>query len=87
MLDVTQILTHTKNIAEQKQVTVSALVLSDEQVRLRIERFALMANNVTYAASGFAIGYWQFFLVPEDGCAPHGFAGGLRHLFSRGIGV
>jgi hypothetical protein len=42
------------------------LALSDRQVRLRIERFALTANNVTYAASSFAIGYWQFFHVAED---------------------
>ena len=43
------------------------MALSDRQVRLRIERFALTANNVTYAASSFAIGYWQFFHVAEDG--------------------
>ncbi|MAD95255.1 MAG: hypothetical protein CML33_07140 [Rhodobacteraceae bacterium] len=67
MPDVTQILTHTKKITEQKQVTAPVLAPSDRQVRLRIERFALTANNVTYAASGFAIGYWQFFHVAEDG--------------------
>ena len=61
MSDVTQILTHTHKITEQKLVTVSSAALSDGQARLRIERFALTANNVTYAASGFAIGYWKFF--------------------------
>jgi len=47
MPDVTQILTHTKKITEQKQVTAPVLAPSDRQVRLRIERFALIANNVT----------------------------------------
>ncbi len=31
------------------------------QVRLRIERFALTANTVTYATVGDTIGYWDFF--------------------------
>lgn len=65
MSDVTQVLTHTKKITEQKLVTVPASPLSAGQARLRIERFALTANNVTYAASGFAIGYWKFFPTAE----------------------
>ena len=35
--------------------------LADGQVRFRIERFALTANNVTYAAVGEGLGYWDFF--------------------------
>ena len=31
------------------------------QVRMRIERFAVTANNVTYAATGDILGYWDFF--------------------------
>ena len=65
MSDVTQILTHTHKITEQKLVTVPPSTLSEGQARLRIERFALTANNVTYAASGFAIGYWKFFPTAE----------------------
>lgn len=65
MADVTQVLTHTKQITEQKLVTVRAAPLSAGQARLRVERFALTANNVTYAASGFAIGYWKFFPAAE----------------------
>lgn len=61
MSDVTQVLTHTQNITEHKLVNVPPSVLSEGQVRLRIERFALTSNNVTYAASGFTIGYWKFF--------------------------
>lgn len=37
------------------------------QVRLHLESFALTANNVTYAATGFQIGYWRFFPSGVEG--------------------
>ena len=44
--------------------------LADGQVRVVIDRFALTANNITYAAFGAAMNYWQFFPVTgEDGAA------------------
>ena len=51
---------------------VAQVPLSQGQARLKLESFALTANNVTYAASGFAIGYWQFFPtgVPGQGLVP-----------------
>ena len=41
--------------------------LGDGQVRVRIERFALTSNNITYAAFGEAMSYWQFFPSGEEG--------------------
>lgn len=35
--------------------------LRPDQVRFRVERFALTANNVTYAVVGDMLGYWKFF--------------------------
>jgi len=35
--------------------------LDDGEVLLRVERFAFTSNNVTYAAVGEQVGYWQFF--------------------------
>ncbi|NNF39875.1 MAG: DUF2855 family protein [Woeseiaceae bacterium] len=35
--------------------------LGDGAIRVRIERFAFTANNITYAVVGEQIGYWQFF--------------------------
>jgi hypothetical protein len=35
--------------------------LAPGQVRFRIDRFALTANNVTYAVVGDMLGYWDFF--------------------------
>jgi hypothetical protein len=35
--------------------------LAPGQVAVRIDRFALTANNVTYGVAGDALGYWKFF--------------------------
>lgn len=46
--------------------------LADGQVRLRIDRVALTANNITYAAFGEAMHYWEFYPCsdPQRGCIP-----------------
>jgi hypothetical protein len=38
-----------------------------QQVRLRVDRFSLTANNITYAAFGDAMQYWRFFPADEEG--------------------
>lgn len=50
----------------------AARPLAEGQVRLRVEHFALTANNLTYAAFGEAMKYWQFFPAadPAWGCLP-----------------
>lgn len=35
------------------------------EVQLRVERFALSTNNVTYATQGDKLGYWRAFPAPE----------------------
>ena len=40
--------------------------LADGEVLTRIERFAYTANNITYAATGEMLGYWQFFPPAGD---------------------
>jgi hypothetical protein len=46
--------------------------LADRQIRVCIDSFALTSNNITYAAFGEAMSYWQFFPTGEDGwgCIP-----------------
>jgi hypothetical protein len=39
--------------------------LDEGEAQLRVERFALSANNVTYAALGERLGYWRLFPAPE----------------------
>ena len=40
---------------------------ADGQALLRVERFGLTANVITYAVAGDTIGYWRFFPAGEDG--------------------
>lgn len=49
------------NIAEGHLVDASPATLADGEVRLKLQNFALTANNVTYAATGEELGYWRFF--------------------------
>lgn len=66
-----------KDITNTRMESVTPAPLAEGQARLKLQSFALTANNVTYAASGFAIGYWSFFptgvagqgLVPVWGVA------------------
>lgn len=46
--------------------------LADGDVRFAIDRFALTANNITYAAFGDAMNYWGFFPTGDaaTGCIP-----------------
>jgi hypothetical protein len=41
--------------------------LAEGQIRLRVNHFALTSNNITYAAFGGAMNYWNFFPSHEAG--------------------
>lgn len=56
-----RILVDQQKITTVMQNDVTPADLHPREARIALESFALTANNVTYAASGFAIGYWQFF--------------------------
>ena len=43
----------------------AALEVADGQVLLRVDDFALTANNVTYAVAGDMLNYWAFFPAPD----------------------
>ncbi len=67
-----RILVDQQKITETQLEATTPQPLSEGQARVKLESFALTANNVTYAASGFAIGYWKFFPtdVPGQGLVP-----------------
>ena len=74
-------------LATTRVATLPDAVLAEGQVRLRIDRFAYTSNNITYAAFGEAMSYWQFFPVQSDadgtawGCIPvWGFADVVQSL-------
>ena len=53
-------------LREMKIVEREQGELSDGAVRVRIEKFGLTANNISYAVSGSAIGYWGYFPAEEE---------------------
>jgi hypothetical protein len=74
----TRFLVRKDSLDETRLQTTEDSPLADGQVRVRVDSFALTANNITYAAFGNAMNYWQFFPVQEEswGCIPvWGFAG------------
>jgi len=52
-----------RQIANTQLDTLPAVALAPGQARLQIERVALTANNISYAATGDLLQYWQFFPV------------------------
>ncbi len=63
--------------------------LEPGQARLAIECFALTANNITYAAFGEAMKYWQFFPAPDAawGCLPVWGFGTVTESRAEGVAV
>lgn len=49
------------NLRDTSWATAPESPLADGKARLKVDAFALTANNVTYATFGDAMGYWNFF--------------------------
>ncbi|MBA4048786.1 MAG: DUF2855 domain-containing protein [Sphingomonas sp.] len=68
----TKLLVSRTAIDQAKIVERDASPIAEGEIRVATRRFALTANNISYALSGEAIGYWRFF--PDDeagwGCVP-----------------
>jgi Protein of unknown function (DUF2855) len=63
-----EIVTVTKSNLRQMAVIAKQFHPLDEgAVRLKVESFAVTANNVTYAVIGDMFGYWNFFPTGADG--------------------
>ena len=60
------------NIKKTKWLSAAPAPLAPGQARMRVEHFAFTANNVTYAAFGDLMKYWQFFPQADAGfgCIP-----------------
>ncbi|WP_162578374.1 DUF2855 family protein [Variovorax sp. PBS-H4] len=72
MSTTTQLLIRKDDLSSTRVHTSQDAALAEGQVRLRIDRFALTSNNITYAAFGDSMNYWQFFPTGEEGwgCIP-----------------
>jgi hypothetical protein len=80
-------------LATTRLQTLADVPLATGQVRVAVERFALTSNNITYAAFGEAMNYWQFFPVAPDadgtawGCIPVWGFGTVRQSLHPGVAV
>lgn len=64
-MTITQVEVRRKSFGESRVTERPTPALADGEVLARIDKFALTANNVSYALSGDMIGYWKFFPVEE----------------------
>ena len=64
MTTSTDFLVSRKNLHETK-FAETPLTLKLGQALIKVDRFALTANNITYGAFGDAMMYWNFFPAPE----------------------
>ena len=65
-MDTIDFLVRKDQLSRTELRTMPAPALDAGQVRLRVDEFALTANNITYAAFGDAMNYWGFYPA-EDG--------------------
>jgi hypothetical protein len=54
-------------LATTRLSTTPQAPLAPGQIRVGVDQFALTSNNITYAAFGDAMSYWQFYPTGEDG--------------------
>jgi hypothetical protein len=66
-MSTTTLLVRQDQLATTRIDTREASPLAQGQVRVRVDSFALTSNNITYAAFGDAMNYWQFFPTGEAG--------------------
>ena len=68
-------------LSETELHRTAPLPLATGQVRVQIDCFALTANNITYAAMGDMLQYWQFFPAPS----PAGHHSGVGFWLVQGV--
>lgn len=66
-MSTTQLLVRKDQLPTTRLRTLADEPLADGQVRVRVDAFALTSNNITYAAFGDAMSYWQFYPTGEEG--------------------
>lgn len=66
MTKVTELWVKRDKLRETRVVESDQKPLEDGQIRVAIDKMGLTANNVSYAVSGDAIGYWKYFPAEGD---------------------
>lgn len=53
-------------LGETATIPAPPLLINEGDVLIRVEKFAFTANNVSYATTGDALGYWKYFPTCND---------------------
>ncbi len=62
----TELWTDKRNFRNTRVVESNQSELKNREVRVAIDKFAITANNVSYAVTGNSIGYWKYFPTGEE---------------------
>ena len=65
MTDALDLLVDKANWRQHRFAEGPSPELAEGQVLFRVDRFAITANNISYAAAGDMLGYWRFFPAPD----------------------
>ena len=66
-MTTTTLLIQTKDLATTQLATTDDAALAQDAIRVKIDKFSFTSNNITYAAFGDAMQYWQFFPTGQAG--------------------
>ena len=66
MTTMTELWVDRGDYRQTQQVSGECPKPAEGEILLAIDKFAMTANNVSYAASGDMIGYWRFFPTHAD---------------------
>ncbi len=66
-MSTTTLLVRKESVTDARIAVEEDAPLASGQVRVRVDRFGLTANNITYAAFGEAMQYWRFFPARDAG--------------------
>lgn len=66
MIQCTELWVDRSDFRNTKIVSEPVRELAEGEIIVAIDKFALTANNVSYAVSGDFIGYWKFYPAPDN---------------------
>jgi Protein of unknown function (DUF2855) len=66
-MTTTSLLVQKSQLSQTQLLTASDAPLAYGDIRVRVEKFSFTSNNITYAAFGDAMRYWDFYPTGQDG--------------------
>jgi hypothetical protein len=66
-MTTTTLLVQKSQLSQTQLRTSDDAPLADGDIRVRVEKFSFTSNNITYAAFGDAMRYWDFYPTGQDG--------------------